>query len=571
MTHASHGVTWLTVLILSIATSGESADIVIRNLDGAGEGFNDPTPAAPVGGNDGTTVGAQRLRVFERAAAIWGAVLTSEVTIVVDARFDPLLCDQTSAVLGSAGPVSVWRDFPNAPFAATQYPVALANALSGTDLAPSSSDVVAQFNASIDGSNDCLSGIEWYYGFDGNEGSDVELLPVVLHELAHGLGFSSFVDPTTGETLGGFIDVFSLHLFDEAQGLGWGEMGNFQRVQSAITERRVVWSGSEVTAEAGDFLAGIPVVRITSPAVIARDVVEVGAATFGASLRDVTVSGRVVEYDDATLTPSDACQPAVNTAELAGNIALVDRGSCTFVSKAVAAQEAGAIGVIVVNTESGVLNMSGIDPGTLTIPSVMVSFEVGNEIRQQLGNDVRVTLLADPDRLAGTSFDTGRVLMYTPNPLIPGSSVAHWDVSATPNLLMEPSITFDISTEVDLTRALFRDLGWFADPDTTVDPPDDDPPPVRFTTRLRGNRPNPFNPDTTIVYEIGTPTRVEIAIFDNAGRRVRTLLDEVRPVGVQDVPWNGTDATGKVVASGVYHLRMRAGGEEFSRPMVLVK
>jgi len=48
-----------------------AATITIVNADGAGEGFNDPTPAAPVGGNPGTTVGAQRLYVFQYAASIW--------------------------------------------------------------------------------------------------------------------------------------------------------------------------------------------------------------------------------------------------------------------------------------------------------------------------------------------------------------------------------------------------------------------------------------------------------------------------------------------------------------------
>src|SRR5215510_251470 len=67
-----------------------AATIIVVNVDGAGEGFNDPTPAAPVGGNTGTTKGAQRLIAFQYAANIWGATLDSPVTIVVRAAFDPL-------------------------------------------------------------------------------------------------------------------------------------------------------------------------------------------------------------------------------------------------------------------------------------------------------------------------------------------------------------------------------------------------------------------------------------------------------------------------------------------------
>ena len=79
------------------------ATIVIQNFDGAGEGFNDPTAVAPVGGNPGTTLGQQRLFVFQTAANIWGANLTSSVVITVRSNFDPLNCTATAAVLGSAG------------------------------------------------------------------------------------------------------------------------------------------------------------------------------------------------------------------------------------------------------------------------------------------------------------------------------------------------------------------------------------------------------------------------------------------------------------------------------------
>ena len=61
----------------------QAATFTIVNNDGAGEGFNDPTAAAPVGGNTGTTIGAQRLIAFQAAADIWGGLLSSAVTIRV--------------------------------------------------------------------------------------------------------------------------------------------------------------------------------------------------------------------------------------------------------------------------------------------------------------------------------------------------------------------------------------------------------------------------------------------------------------------------------------------------------
>src|SRR3990172_4865630 len=140
------------------------ATITIVNNDGAGEGFNDSTPVSPVGGNPGVTLGAQRLNAFERAAEIWGEILQSSVPILVNSQFNALTCSGTSAVLGSAGTIQVFRDFAGAPLAGTWYHSALANALEGSDLDPGSSDITAQFNSSID--TGCLTGtVGWYYGF----------------------------------------------------------------------------------------------------------------------------------------------------------------------------------------------------------------------------------------------------------------------------------------------------------------------------------------------------------------------------------------------------------------------
>jgi len=70
------------LLCLTAAPPVPAATFVINNLDGPGEGFNDPTPVAPVGGNNGTTLGQQRLNLFEKAAAIWGAAIESAVPVI---------------------------------------------------------------------------------------------------------------------------------------------------------------------------------------------------------------------------------------------------------------------------------------------------------------------------------------------------------------------------------------------------------------------------------------------------------------------------------------------------------
>jgi len=174
-----------------LATGGSiAATITIVNIDGAGEGFNDPTPFVPVGGNPATTLGQARLNAFTYAANLWAACLQSNVTIRVNAKMDPQTCTPSSAILGSAGAFTAARDFAGAPVAATWYSIALANSRAGSDLDPANPDISATFNSNLNGSAGCLGGIGWYYGYDSNPpGSDIDFVSVVTHEIGHGLGF----------------------------------------------------------------------------------------------------------------------------------------------------------------------------------------------------------------------------------------------------------------------------------------------------------------------------------------------------------------------------------------------
>jgi hypothetical protein len=143
-----------------------------------------------------------------------------------------------------------------------------------------------------------------------------------------------------------------------------------------------------------------------------------------------------------------------------GKIALIDRGTCTFAAKVKNAQDAGAIAVLIANNvAAGLPGMGGADP-TITIPSYGISQADGNTIKANIGAPVNVTMNFHPTLLAGAD-DAGRVRMFAPNPFQGGSSVSHYDVALTPNALMEPSINSDLHDDVDLTTALFCDIGWF--------------------------------------------------------------------------------------------------------------
>ncbi len=241
--------------VMLVASLAYAATVVVVNNDSAGEGFNDATAVAPVGGNTGTTLGAQRLQAFQRAADIWGGLLSSTVTIRVGAAFNPLTCTAGSAVLGSAGTTGFHRDFTGAPVASTWYPRALANALNGSDLS-AADDITAQFNSAI--GTTCAFPNTWYYGLDGNPpGSQIDFVSVVLHELGHGLGFVSGVTLSTGAKLGGFNDTYMRNLEHHgATPADYPSMTDAQRVTASTSTGNLHWVGAKVQAASGSLTAG---------------------------------------------------------------------------------------------------------------------------------------------------------------------------------------------------------------------------------------------------------------------------------------------------------------------------
>jgi hypothetical protein len=92
-----------------------------------------------------------------------------------------------------------------------------------------------------------------------------------------------------------------------------------------------------------------------------------------------------------------------------------------------------------------------------------------------------------------------------------------------------------------------------------------------FVTRLRRNYPNPFNPSTTIAFDIASSGRVRISIFDMRGMLVRRLVDEDMPAGRHEIVWNGATDGGAHVASGVFFCRLESGPDVDVRKMLLLK
>ena len=103
--------------------------------------------------------------------------------------------------------------------------------------------------------------------------------------------------------------------------------------------------------------------------------------------------------------------------------------------------------------------MGGDDAG-ITIPIISVTQDQGTAFSNALQNaEIHGMLRIDPSRLAGAS-DQGYVRLYSPCTVSAGSSKHHWDVVASPNLLMEPFINGDLPDAVDLSIYQLQDIGW---------------------------------------------------------------------------------------------------------------
>jgi hypothetical protein len=440
---------------LAAPAIGHAGQIIIVNVDGPDEGFNDPTPVAPVGGNPATTRGAQRLAVFERAADIWEAALRPTNDIFVRASIDPL----AAGVLGSAGTTTVFANFPGAEFADTWYPSALADQLAGEDLNPGVADIQTRFS----------SNFTFYLGFDNDEGALADLLPVVLHELGHGLGFANFVNESTGTNFLSRTDVYSQYTLDVATAKLWSAMTDLERRSSAINLRKVSWSGRNVALDTpsvlrpGEPYVGTPI----GPLML-------GTASFGPALTGAGVSGNLVYASDGVAPSGDACTAITNN--VAGKVVLVDRGTCAFTIKVKNAQDAGAIAVLVADNVAGgpPIGLGGAD-ATITIPSGRITLADGNLLKLALGgaSPVPVILGLDLTILAGTDRVRGLAMLAALDPVALGSSISHFEAVAFPNLLMEPAINRDLGQSVqapaDLTLSLMTDIGWFSDHDGVPD------------------------------------------------------------------------------------------------------
>jgi len=164
-------------------------------------------------------------------------------------------------------------------------------------------------------------------------------------------------------------------------------------------------------------------------------------------------------------TVHDACGPLLPAP---GALVVAERGLrsdaglfCFVADRALNAQAAGAVGLVVrpAQAGSGPTSYTGDAGPGLTIPVWGISADDGAALESFIEESDDWVAVDGDGRRAGENL-SGDVLLYTPSTFSEGSSVGHWDSSASPPLLMMPAINPNLPRSLDLTPAALRDVGW---------------------------------------------------------------------------------------------------------------
>ncbi len=116
------------------------------------------------------------------------------------------------------------------------------------------------------------------------------------------------------------------------------------------------------------------------------------------------------------------------------------------------------------------------------------------------------------------------------------------------------------------------DEGYLEIPVTlTVAPPIEAEAIFPAITQLHQNHPNPFNPTTTISFDLVNTGKITLNVYNIKGELVRTLASENYPAGQNSILWNGEDNNGNSVSSGIYFYSLKAGNHEETKKMILLK
>lgn len=451
--------------LMLTANAAHATSFVLIFSDPPGTGFSDPTPVEAVPGNPGTTLGQQRKNLLRTATNIWLSEIASEVPIRIEASVERLSCNSSGGTLAQAGTIGLFANFPGAPLADVSYPQALANAIAREDLDTGNADIRLRINDAVDDSGSgCFTNFDgFYYGSRGTApDGQLELLSTLLHEVGHGLGFSSFVE-SSGRFLGDLPGIFDVQAFDTETQRFFDQMTLSQRSIASRNDPFLVWAGESANDAAQDWLDGARAVVVTAPQSAAGSFDAIDAPGTPA-LGDLPGQIVIVEDDNGRL--NDGCDTIVNTAELNGAIAMIKQSSsCNWYDVAFRLQNnnLGVLALLVANNNGNLpaeVGESFTNPPEDFVATVGVGENLFDAVEAASGTATG-SITTDSDRLAGTQSDLLR--LYAPSGYSTGSSVSHWTLDAKPDLLMEPSKGDIALDQLDITADFMRDLGWQPD------------------------------------------------------------------------------------------------------------
>ena len=178
---------------------------------------------------------------------------------------------------------------------------------------------------------------------------------------------------------------------------------------------------------------------------------------------------------------------------------------------------------------------------------------MGSNIASQAvetGDPALVTLMSPSSGSVPVSGSTV-VLLQADGGTLPGTYMANLDIDSNDPGLATVSVPIDINVSDATATPLVAAV------------------PTSFA--LHPTVPNPFRSATTIRYDVPRSGNVRLAIYDVSGRLVRTLRDGPEEAGFRTVTWDGRDAGGQRVSSGVYFYSLSAGERVFQRKMVMLR
>ena len=314
-------------------------------------------------------------------------------------------------------------------------------------------------------------------------------------------------------------------------------------------------------------MASAQLVYVNSPADLVGNYTYGAANGWGTPLTDTVITADAVFVDDGSgETATQACMEVINGAEVEGKIALIDRGGCEFGLKALNAENAGAIGVIIFNNvpQDGVIGLlPGANGASVTIPVVMLDYEAGQAIRTALeSGPVNITMgnLVLPNDVGATATNI-LVAPYGAVPIdqvtaenftfVPGANMVNNGSNAASNLNISATIEY---AELDGSNPteVYNESGMLAE---TIDP-DSTSSLLTFEDFTPANGIGRY----TTIYEVSSDS-IDQLEFDNTFTSTFAITDSIYCKGGWDFATNRPNVT-------IYYSPSGGGVFEMMAPFV---